>query len=238
MNLSELANKMVRTLRLTSPPVAMAFADEAPPGVPESTSSVPSSCAFWVQAERQLFFAPAALHEHCPVGMLVMGFPMSSQVASTLQDFVAKMCAASYLGSQEAASIPKITGAKKGILYGPLSHFPQLPEVTLVWVNGRQAMLLEEALGSVCWDSLGKAQVFGRPACAALAVAINQDRATLSLGCSGMRTFTAVGDDKLMISIPQSQLVSLAQRLEAATEANETMLTFYHEHQKRFTNAV
>jgi len=238
MNLSQLSQQMVRVLQLTSPPVSLAFVDQAPRRGSESSSSVPSSCAFWVKAEKQLFFSPAVLHEHRPVGVLTMGFPMSPQVTSTLHEFVAKMCNASYLGSQEPESIPRITHTAKGILYGPLSRFPQLPDLTLVWANGRQAMLLEEALGSVCWDALSKVQTFGRPACAALAVAVNQDRPTLSLGCSGMRTFTAVGDDKLLISIPGSKLASLAQRLETTAGANEIMLNFYRQHQRQFTNAV
>ena len=79
--------------------------------------------------------------------------------------------------------------------------------------------------------ALSKVQTFGRPACAALAVAVNQDSQTLSLGCSGMRTFTAVGDDKLLISIPGSKLASLAQRLETTAGANEIMLNFYRQHQ-------
>ena len=152
MNLSQLSQQMVRVLQLTSPPVSLAFVDQAPRRGSESSSSVPSSCAFWVKAEKQLFFSPAVLHEHRPVGVLTMGFPMSPQVTSTLHEFVAKMCNASYLGSQEPESIPRITHTAKGILYGPLSRFPQLPDLTLVWANGRQAMLLEEALGS-CWDT-------------------------------------------------------------------------------------
>jgi uncharacterized protein (DUF169 family) len=122
----------------------------------------------------------------------------------------------------------------RGILYGPLSQFSWVPDLALVWVNGRQAMLLEEALGAVCWDAIEKTQTFGRPACAALAVAVRQQRPTLSLGCAGMRTFTSIGDDKLLISIPESQLQLLQERLDTTLRANHEMLDFYRQHQRNF----
>jgi uncharacterized protein (DUF169 family) len=238
MDLSGLSEQLTNTLQLASPPVSLAFMDEAPAGVSDAKVPVPSSCAFWIQAEERLFFAPAVLHENCPVGVLVMGFPMGPEVISKLNEFVAKMCNALYLGKAEPESIPRIAESKKGILYGPLSKFPQLPDLTLVWVNGRQAMLLEEALGSVCWNTAPRLQALGRPACAALALAKNQNRSTVSLGCSGMRTFTSIGEDKLLISIPGLQLESLPDRLETARRANETMLDFYRQHQTQFTIGV
>jgi Uncharacterised ArCR, COG2043 len=75
---------------------------------------------------------------------------------------------------------------------------------------------------------------FGRPACAALAVAANEGKPTLSFGCSGMRTFTGVGEDKLLVSLPGSQLGALFERLQAINRANDQMLAFYRQHQSQF----
>ena len=129
---------------------------------------------------------------------------------------------------------PDIKNEKKGILYGPLGIFPQKPDLCLIWVNGRQAMLMEEALGTVCWDAIQRSEAFGRPACAALAITLNENRTTLSFGCSGMRTFTDVGDDMLLLSIPGALLETLSERLRTTMSANEEMLSFYRQHRQQF----
>lgn len=66
MNLPQLAEQIVQALQLTNPPVALSFLDECPADVSMNGSAVPSSCAFWVRAGKELFFAPAAAHENCP----------------------------------------------------------------------------------------------------------------------------------------------------------------------------
>ncbi len=237
MKFPRLAEQIVQGLELSVSPVALAFLDECPANIPTYGYPVPSSCVFWVRAEREVFFAPAAAHENCPVGMLTMGFPMSPKVVSTLDEFVAKMCAVSYVGAREPERIPRISNAKKGILYGPLDLFPVGPDLVLIWANARQAMVIEETVGAVCWDSDDKAVAFGRPACAALAVAVQKGKSTLSLGCSGMRTFTAVGDEKLLISVPGAQIEPLAQRLTGVIQSNNMMLSFYRQHREQFATS-
>jgi hypothetical protein len=41
--------------------------------------------------------------------------------------------------------------------------FQAHPDLVLIWVNGRQAMLLEEALGTVCWDKMEHADALDGP---------------------------------------------------------------------------
>ena len=237
MNNRALSQLLVESLELAVSPVALGFVDNPPDGISVSQSAVPSACTFWVQAEKSLFFAKAESHENCPIGIVTMGFPISLQVMSNLANFLSKMCGVSYIGAKEPDHLPRIEKARKGILYGPLSEFPIYPDLVLVWLNGRQSMLLEEALGTVCWDSVEKAEASGRPGCGALAVSANEDKATLSFGCSGMRTFTGVRDDKLLASLPGSILESLPEKLQRTTQANREMLAFYGEHKARFETA-
>jgi uncharacterized protein (DUF169 family) len=238
MNLSELSQQMTDALQLDLPPVSLTFVDEAPSGVSQSASAAPSACAFWIRAQQGLFFAPADAHKNCPIGMLTMVFPMDESVMFSLNDFISRMIDVSYIATGELDFVPGITRASKGIIYGPLSQFSEWPDFTLVWVDARQAMLLEEALGAVFWNASDKAQVFGRPACGALAVAANENRPTLSLGCAGMRTFTKIEDGKLLAWIPASELRTLSAKLESTMRSNAQMLDFYRQHQERFSNAV
>ena len=234
MDLAAISKQLTDAIRLSSSPIALSFLDEVPRGITLFDSKVPSACTFWTRAEKGLFFARAEDHENCPVGTLTMGFPLHEKVMSSLQEFVTKMCHASYIGAKEPESIPRYKNEKKGILYGPLGIFPQIPDLCLIWVNGRQAMLLEEALGTVCWDAIQRSEAFGRPACAALAVTLNENRTTLSFGCSGMRTFTDIGDDMLLLSIPGAMLETLSERLRTTMSANEEMLSFYRQHRQQF----
>jgi len=234
MNNRALSHLLLESLELAVSPVALGFVDSPPEGVSTSESAVPSACTFWVQAEKGLFFAKAESHENCPIGIVTMGFPLSPQVMSNLASFVSKMCGASYIGAKEPEHIPRMEEAKKGILYGPLADFPIHPDLVLVWLNGRQTMLLGEALGTVCWDAIERAEAFGRPACGALAVSANENKATLSFGCSGMRTFTEVPDDRLLASLPRSILESLPEKLQRTTRANQEMLAFYRGHKAQF----
>jgi len=234
MNFDAVSRQITQSLQLSTPPVALSFLDESPDGVTDFDSAAPSACAFWTRAEQRLFFARADLHENCPVGVVTMGFPISEKVSSNLQEFVKKMCGASYIGTKEPEYIPRMGHARRGVLYGPLWMFPINPDLVLIWVNGRQAMLLEEALGTVCWDAVSKAEAFGRPACGALAISANEKKPTLSFGCSGMRTFTEVADDKLLISLPGSHLQTLTMRLQSTVQANEEMLSFYRHHKTQF----
>ena len=234
MDLAAISKQLTDAIGLSSSPIALSFQDEVPRGITLFDSKVPSACTFWIRAERGLFFARAQDHENCPVGTLTMGFPLHEKVMSALQEFITKMCHASYIGSKEPDSIPKYKIAKKGILYGPLGIFPQKPDLCLIWVNGRQAMLMEEALGTVCWDNIHRSEAFGRPACAALAVTLNETRPTVSFGCSGMRTFTDVDDDRLLLSIPGTLLDTLSKRLATTMSANEEMLSFYRQHRQQF----
>jgi uncharacterized protein (DUF169 family) len=53
-----------------------------------------------------------------------------------------------------------------------------------------------------------------------------------------MRTFTKIGDEKLLVWIPGSELRTLSKKLESTMRANAQMLDFYRQHQERVSNAV
>jgi uncharacterized protein (DUF169 family) len=232
MSLGDKAEKISSALALSTPPVALAFVTEPPDGVPMTDRVVPSSCAFWRQAEQGVFYASAEQHFNCPVGAMVMGFELPASLQEQLGGLVGKMGECGYLSPDEAASIPSVGRGSAGIVYGPLAAFPMNPDVVLVWLTPVQAMLLSEAAGGASW-STPPATVTGRPACAALPLAMANDSTSLSLGCMGMRTFTEVADDRLLAAIPASRVDELVGRLEGTMAANEQMRSFYQEHKRQ-----
>jgi len=59
MQYAQLAADLVAKLELESPPVALAFVDAPPPGVPVLDRAGPSACTFWRWAEAEAFYAEA-----------------------------------------------------------------------------------------------------------------------------------------------------------------------------------
>jgi uncharacterized protein (DUF169 family) len=101
----------------------------------------------------------------------------------------------------------------------------QLGELT---ITARQAMLWNEAAGTAAWTSPSPITT-GRPGCAALPLAIGQGRPAISFGCAGLRTFTGIGDDRLLIAVPGSFLPTVADALEQTLAANARMLAQYED---------
>lgn len=227
MNRAEIADVLTCELSLASPPVALCATDTPPDGV-ETAGPAPSACTFWRRAEVSVMYAPAETHFGCAVGAMVMGFDLPPEVGEQLQSAVSAMSACGYVGEGEAARIAAMPGPRRGILYGPLARFPVAPDAALLWLRPEQAMLFGEAAGSVSWTATAPAPVLGRPACAAVPVALDSGKPTLSLGCAGMRTFTEIASDRLLGVIPGVRLERLARDLPLTVRANAAMRERYN----------
>lgn len=225
---ADLADRLQSGLALDFPPVALTRVAEVPDGIAVATAAVPSACTFWRRAERGVFFADAQAHMACPIGAMVMGFELDEAKSAELMGLVGDMCAINYIDEAEVANIPHFDPPAGGIVYGPLTDFPLVPDAVVVWTTPRQAMLVEEALGGTHWHGAG-GSILGRPACAALPRAVADGTATLSVGCAGMRTFTEIPDAYTLTAIPGAQLAGLGQALETTLAANTHMLAAYRE---------
>src|SRR5262249_9727841 len=145
MDRSESAEQLSELLALDHPPVGLSFVTEAPDGIAVAEQAVPSSCAFWRQAEQGVFYATAAQHFNCPVGAMVMGFSLTEEVMTQLGGLVQSMCDAQYLEMEEAQKIPSVPSNAVGIVYGPLAEVPVEPDLALLWLTPAQAMIFNEA---------------------------------------------------------------------------------------------
>jgi len=163
-----------------------------------------------------------------------MGFDMAPPKQEELMGLVGEMCRIGYLGDTEPASIPTVPGAKSGIVYGPLNTFPINPDLILCWVTPYQAMLLSEAAGAADWAGPRGALSTGRPACAALPLAINEARAAMSFGCIGMRTYTDVARGMMLVALPLQAAQNLADNLPKIMDANAKMEQFYQGRKAQF----
>ncbi|MGI8447427.1 MAG: DUF169 domain-containing protein [Streptosporangiaceae bacterium] len=237
MNYPQVADRVVGLLGLGTPPIALTFADQGPEGIPGPPADAPSSCSFWRQAEQGTFFASAADHRNCPIGAMVMGFALPEDVQQQIGKLVGDMCDCHYLSPDEPAQIPSVREQHAGIVYGPLAEATATPDVVLLWADPRQAMLCNEAMGTASWTA-GGPSITGRPGCAALPIAMNTGSSAMSFGCAGMRTFTEVADDQLLIAIPGQELDKFVAAFEETSEANKQMLGFYQGQRALFRNGA
>jgi uncharacterized protein (DUF169 family) len=230
----ELATKLTELLGLEQKPVAMSMVEGPPEGVGAADRPVPSSCAFWREAEKGVFYASAAQHFNCPVGSHVMGFDMPAEVQEQLGGLVQSMCDAQYLDMAEVAKIPAMTKKGAGVVYGPLADLPVEPDVVLMWLTPSQAMVYNEATGNASWTASAPATVSGRPGCTALPLAMASGEPKMALGCIGMRTFTGIADDRLLAAVPGDKIDELTAALETTVAANAGMQAFYEGHKAQF----
>jgi uncharacterized protein (DUF169 family) len=212
----------------------MTMVDAPPEGVSDAERAVPSSCTFWREAEKGVFYATAAQHFNCPVGAHVMGFDMPTEVQEQLGGLVQSMCDAQYLDMAEVAKIPAMSKKGTGVVYGPLADVPVDPDVVLMWLTPAQAMIYNEATGNASWTASAPGTVSGRPGCTALPLAMATEEPKMALGCIGMRTFTGIANDRLLAAVPGDKVAELTAELEKTVTANAGMQSFYEGHRAQF----
>ena len=220
------ADRLTEALDLSLPPIAIAFPDALPDGVPEFEGTVPAGCVFWQEAATRTFATSAGHHGLCSIG--IHTHHLSGAPASQPEELGAAleaMMGLDYVREEEVAAIPVLEREAKHAVYGPLREFPLDPEVVLLFVDARQGLVLSEAVERV--DG-GVAPAMGRPACAAVPHAINRGTSAMSLGCCGARAYLdALSDDVALWALPGSGLDAYCEQIAVLAGANRILTTFH-----------
>ena len=220
------AEQLIASLELSLPPIAIAFRDAVPDGVPEFDGSVPAGCVFWQEAAKRTFTTSARHHALCSIGIHTLN--LSQAPASQPEDLrttLEAMTGLDYVREEEVAAIPVVRREVKHALYGPLADFPADPEVVLLFADARQGLVLSEAVGRV--DG-GVPPAMGRPACAVVPQTLNHGLATMSLGCCGARAYLdALSDDTALWALPGGRLGQYCDQIVAFANANRTLAMFH-----------
>jgi uncharacterized protein (DUF169 family) len=217
------AARQVRdVLELEAMPIGLAFVDAPPEGVPHA------GCGFWKKAAESVFWTEAADHSGCPIGLMTMGFPLTAEQEKEAMGLVGQMEGLGYLAPGEAGSLPMKPGPTACIVYGPLDEFPGDPDTVLVMANAEQMMVLAEATDALALGAAGL-PLHGRPACSVIPRTMSTGAPAASLGCAGMRTFTAVPPGTLIFAVAGNDFGALAERVGKMGEANTAMRAFYAE---------
>jgi uncharacterized protein (DUF169 family) len=220
------ARKIEDALGLEAKVIGIAFVNDPPEGVPRAESA-PAGCGFWKQAAAgSVFYTEAADHSGCPIGLMTMGFPLSAEQEKEAMGLVGQMEGLGYMAPGEAGSLAMMPGPTACIVYGPVTDLPVDPDTVLVLASSEQMMILGEATDAFHLGAAGL-PLHGRPACSVIPRAMSTGAPAASLGCAGMRTFTAVEPGTLLFAINGADLPALADRVAALAEANTAMRAFY-----------
>ena len=219
-------SSLAELLRLESPPVAVAFVDTPPAGVPRVAASEPAGCGYWRRAAAgEVFFTVADDHKRCPVGAHTHHVPLTSAEQDELMGLVKTMVDLSYLKMEDVPKIARRTTPLQTAVYAPLSRAPIPPDVVLVRGNARQLMLLAEAAENA--GVTGASPAMGRPTCAVLPESINAARTAVSFGCVGNRVYTGAGETDAYFAIPGPHLAAVEKSLATIVRANEALERFH-----------
>jgi uncharacterized protein (DUF169 family) len=213
-------------LHLTSPPIAISFVAEPPPGVPHVAATEPAGCGYWRRAAAgEVFYTVADDHKGCPIGAHTHHVLLSPAEQQELMGLVQTMVGLSYLKMEEVPNIPTRQTALQVAVYAPLDTAPLPPDVILVRGHAQQLMLLTEAAQAAGVGSTG--MTMGRPTCAVLPEAINSDRTAASFGCVGNRVYTGADEQDAYFAIPGAQLAVVEASLAVIVRANQELEKFH-----------
>ncbi|MGH9097108.1 MAG: DUF169 domain-containing protein [Acidimicrobiales bacterium] len=233
---SESASALTSALSLTTAPIAITFSDQAPAGVDPydapmpaptadgRTGRVPAGCVFWTTATDRTFSTEAADHGNCSVGMLTHGFAALDEVSG--RSDVATLLESGWVTMEMVPDIPVVTERPGAVTYGPLAQTPVDPDVVLIRVNGKQLMVLSDALPGL--------HLSGKPQCHIVALAKEQGEVAASVGCMLSRTRTNMPRTEMTCAIPAGRLQEVVERIEATAATDATVAAYAADDARRF----
>jgi uncharacterized protein (DUF169 family) len=225
MDFRDLEKRLAAALTLPRRPLAVAFRDAPPPGVPKFEGSVPSGCSFWrLGMAGSVFYTVPGDHYNCAVGSHTHAIALPPERAPELEQTVGFMVGLGYLRMEEVPGIPRLARAPGVIVYAPLAETPVDPDVVLFAGPPGRVMLLQEAATRA---GVGvTAPLFGRPTCAALPASLSGG-VVASTGCVGNRVYTDVGDDALYVAVSGRDVARVAESLDVIVTANAALRDYH-----------
>ena len=196
----------------------------AEPNAAGRTGRVAAGCVFWMHATESTFSTVAEDHGNCSVGMLTHGFASLNEVAG--RDDVAAIVEAGWVSPAQAAAIPVVAERPHHISYGPLGALPEEPDVVLIRVNGRQLMLLHDAVPGL--------RIEGKPQCHIVAIAKEDGVPAASVGCALSRVRTGMSVTEMTCAIPASKLGEVVASIERNALADNAVARYAADDARRF----
>jgi uncharacterized protein (DUF169 family) len=220
-NWNALEASFAAAVRLERRPVAVAYLERAPDGVKKFEGSEPSGCSFWrLAADGRTFYTVPEDHFNCAVGAYTHNIALSPERQQETGITLKMMFDLGYVKPEEVPQLPRLAKSPAVVVYSPLGEAPVAPDVVLFTCQPRSAMLLNEAANRAGVAS--GAPALGRPTCMALPASL-QHGAIFSLGCTGDRVYTGLGEDQMYFVVRGQDLEAVADALHVVNSANAVL---------------
>ena len=230
-----LAESLSKALHLAVPPIAISFEDQLPAGVaafdePMSEPAadgrrgrVPAGCVFWVRAVERTFATAPEDHGNCSVGRYTHGLASMEDIAGNGD--VAALLESGWVDAEAVAGIPSVAERPASIVYGPLADAPRDPDVVLLRVNGRQMMVLSDAMPGL--------RIEGKPQCHIVALA-KEGTAAASVGCALSRARTGMKPEEMTFAFPGPALAEVVEAVGRTAGVDTVVARYAAEDARRF----
>lgn len=233
---TDLAARLTGSLNLATPPLAITFHDAAPSGVDPCELAMPAplddgrtgrasaGCVFWIHAAERTFSTVEADHANCSVGSMTHGFKTLEDVAANGD--VAALLESGWVTLDVVPQIPVVEDRPAAVTYGPLAETPFPPDVVFLRVNGKQLMVLSDAIPGL--------RVEGKPQCHIVAIAKEQGEVAASVGCALSRVRTGMPATEMTCAIPGPKLTAVLEAIERNSVADAAVARYAAEDAQRF----
>lgn len=231
-----LAAALTSALHLAVPPIAISFESEVPTTVPAfdepmsepaadgRTGRVAAGCVFWVRAAERSFSTAPADHGNCSVGSFTHGLKSLEEVAGNGD--VAALLESGWVTPEMVGAIPAVAQRPGAITYGPLAQADAIPDVVLMRVNGRQLMVLSDAVPGL--------RIEGKPQCHIVPLAKDGGEVVASVGCALSRARTGMRPDEMTVAFPGARLSEVAEAVERTAAVDTVVAKYAAEDARRF----
>ena len=233
----KLAETLTAVLHLAVPPIAISFERIVPDDVPafgEPMSEpapdgrqgrVPAGCVFWIRATERTFVTEPQDHGNCSVGTYTHGLAPLEDVVG--HDDVATLLGSGWVDAVDIANLPAVSRPPAAVTYGPLADAPREPDVVLLRVNGRQLMVLSDALPAL--------RIEGKPQCHIVALAKEHGAMAASVGCALSRARTGMRPDEMTLAFPGARLAEVVEAVERTAKVDTVVAKYAAEDARRFS---
>lgn len=235
-----LAKTLTDLLALPTPPLAITFSVEEATDVPRyegtmpaptpdgRTGAVAAGCVFWMKAADRTFRTCAEDHGNCSVGSLTHGF-ITLETAARRAD-VKALVEACWVTPEVFPQIPVVARRPACVIYGPLADSRRDPDVVLLRLNGKQAMVLHDAVPELRFE--------GKPQCHIIPIAKEEGKVALSVGCMLSRVRTGLPNTEMTCAIPGGKLAEVVERLKSTCRADKAVAAYAAEDARRFNSLL
>jgi uncharacterized protein (DUF169 family) len=216
-------------------PIKIGFLDAPPAALARwSGGPVAAGCVFWDHAmDGKSFYTLPADHWNCAIGSHTHNIGLPADRSGELGATIGFMVETRYLDPAEVPGIATLARAPGAVAYAPASSEAFAADVVLMAATPAQATLVYEA-ALRAGIAQGPAGASSRPSCAILPAAAQSSVVAISFGCRGNRTFTAVGDGEMYLSIPGPRWDDFVDRLLEVQRSNLTMGNYYQAQAAKF----